>query len=336
VTSLVRRLFGGGAIVLVALAGSVVAGPAAGAVTPRPTDDRSTVVAVTPGGAATATVIGGDSLVSMTVAPGHEVVVHGYAGEPYLRVTATGTVEVNRNSPAVSLNRTRDADLSAPGAAPADAVDWQPYQAGRTAVWHDHRIHAGTGATVTGTVPWDIPITVDGVDGTITGHLERLPSPSPLPALAFATVVAGLLYAVGRRRPILVTGVALGAAGVVAAVTGYLEWQALPSVVPRNAGLFLLPLGAAVALIVGLVARPRTVRLVALSAAISLLAGWIAFRWSIVDRAVLISPLEPVLDRLGLAFVLGAAVAAAGLVVSWAGSVPGAPTTAAPRAKPAT
>ena len=320
-TSWMRRLAGGGAIVVLALAGAVVAGPAAGAVTPRPTDDRSTVIAVPPGGALTATVIGGDSLIRMTVEPGHDVVVRGYGGEPYLRVGATGSVEVNRNSPADSLNRTRDADLSTPGAAPTDAIDWQPYQPGRTAVWHDHRIHAGTGAAVTDTVPWDIPITVDGVDGTISGHLERLPSPSPLPALILAALVATAIYLVGRRRPLVATGIAVGAACLVAAVTGVLEWQALPAVVPRNAGLFLLPVGAAVALVVGLVVRRRTIRLVALLIAISLLAGWIAFRWSILDRAVLISPLRPVVDRAGLALVLGAAVAGAGLIVSWAGSV---------------
>jgi len=315
-----RRLVAGAAIVVAALATAGAAGPPAGAVTPRPTDDRSTVVAVEPAGAVTATVIGGDSLVSMTVAPGHEAIVQGYAGEPYLRVTAAGEVEVNRNSPAVNLNRARDADLTSPEAGPGATVDWQPDQAGRTAVWHDHRIHAGSGATLTGTVGWVIPISVDGVDGSITGQLERLPSPSPWPALVVAALVGLAVYGLGRRRPIGVTGLALGLACIVAAATGYIEWQALPAAVPRNAGLFLLPLGAATALAVGLVVRRRTIRLVALLAAISLLAGWLAFRWSILDRAVLISPLRPGVDRVGLAFVLGAAVGAAGLVVSWAGS----------------
>jgi hypothetical protein len=67
------------------------------------------------------------------------------------------------------------------------------------------------------------------------------------------------------------------------------------------------------------------VRLVALLISISLLAGWLAFRWSILTRAVLISDLAPAVDRASLAVVLGASVAAAGLVISWAGS-PIAPT----------
>jgi hypothetical protein len=296
----------------------------AGAVTPRPTDDRSQVTAVEPAGAATATVLGGDTLVQLTVEPGHEVVVLGYAGEPYLRVPADGSVEVNPASAAVSLNRSRDATLDASAPTPAGQgteIDWQPYQPGRTAVWHDHRIHTGTGAPLDHPVDWEIPITVDGTAGTIAGRLERLPSPSPVPELVLAAAVAGALFGIGRRRPIRATALALGGASVIATVTGLVEWWSLPAVVPRNPGLFLLPVAAAVALLVGLVVRRRPVRLVALLVSISALSGWIAFRWGILDRAVLISTLAPAVDRVGLALVLGATVGAAGLVVSWAGTV---------------
>ncbi len=52
----------------------------------------------------------------------------------------------------------------------------------------------------------------------------------------------------------------------------------------------------------------------------SLLSGWLAFRWSILTRSVLVSDLAPTADRIALAVVLGAVVAAAGLTVQWAGT----------------
>jgi hypothetical protein len=305
--------------IVVVLAALVLPAGSAGAVTPRPTDDRSTVTDVQPPEVVSARVIGGDSLLTLTAAPGHEVVILGYAGEPYLRIPAAGSVEVNANSAAVALNRSRDADTDASGPS-TGGVDWQPYQSGRTAIWHDHRIHVGEGAELAEPIDWQVPITVDGTAGHIDGRLERLSSPSPLMALLVGVAAAALVLTLGRRRPILTTGVALASALLIAAVTGFAEWHTLPSVVARNAGLFLLPVGAAVALAVGLVVHHRTTRLVALLASISLLAGWIAFRWSIVTRAVLISDLDPTVDRVALALVAGAAVGAAGLVVRWAGS----------------
>ncbi len=59
---------------LVALVG--LAGPAA-AVTPRPTDYRSTVQSIDPAAPITVRVIGGDTLLELQAAPGHEVVVAG-------------------------------------------------------------------------------------------------------------------------------------------------------------------------------------------------------------------------------------------------------------------
>jgi hypothetical protein len=291
----------------------------AGAVTPRPTNDRSQMTAVEPGGVVDARIIGGDSLIEITVRAGHEVVVSGYGGEPYLRVQPDGSVQVNHRSAAVSLNRSRESDpgtLSAP--LPADA-DWQPFGSSGTASWHDHRIHAGDGTDLTAPLDWTIPITVDGAPGLISGRLERLPAPSPLPALLGALALAAAILVASRRRPMVASALALGLATLIAMVTGFVEWHSLPTTVGRNAGLFLLPVGAALAVGVGVFARRPAPRLVARLVSISLLAGWLAFRWSILTHSVLVSDLAPMVDRVGLGVVLGASLAAAGLTVGSAG-----------------
>jgi hypothetical protein len=193
-------------------------------------------------------------------------------------------------------------------------------------VWHDHRIHAQDSAEFSGEVAWSVPITVDGVAVTIDGRLERIDPPSPLPFLGLAAVVGAATWRAGRRRPRLVAAVALTAASVLAATTGTVEWLSLPSAVARNAGVFLLPMVAGLAAALGLVVRRRAPALVALLVSVSLLSGWLAFRWSILTRSVLVSDLAPTVDRVALAAVLGVTLASAGLTVRWAGTPDGAST----------
>jgi hypothetical protein len=69
------------------------------------------------------------------------VVVLGYTGEPYLRITST-SVEENQLSPTVYINRSLFADAvptsqTAGSVAPA----WARTANTGTVRWHDHRIH---------------------------------------------------------------------------------------------------------------------------------------------------------------------------------------------------
>jgi hypothetical protein len=69
------------------------------------------------------------------------VVVLGYGGEPYLRVTATDVAE-NALSQSTYLNRSLFADSIPTGSADAGVPpDWRPAGTSGTARWHDHRIH---------------------------------------------------------------------------------------------------------------------------------------------------------------------------------------------------
>ena len=120
----------------------LLAGPAA-ADAARPGDVRSQVTAVTPASAGIhAEVLGGDSFLHLRVDPGTQVVVIGYQDEPYLRVEADGTVQVNDRSPARWLNEQRLADVPVPPTAdPTAPPAWRTIGHGGSVSWHDHRTH---------------------------------------------------------------------------------------------------------------------------------------------------------------------------------------------------
>jgi len=91
------------AVALLAAAAVALCGEPAGADPAGPTNQRSRVVAVEPPSeGAVVRVVGGDAFLELSLDRGHEVVVPGYGGEPYLRFRRDGRVEENRRSPAVS------------------------------------------------------------------------------------------------------------------------------------------------------------------------------------------------------------------------------------------
>ena len=69
------------------------------------------------------------------------IIVLGYEGEPYLRITSEAVFE-NRNSPAAYLNKERFGGTSLPKSASPKAVPrWVRIETIPVAQWHDHRIH---------------------------------------------------------------------------------------------------------------------------------------------------------------------------------------------------
>src|SRR3954467_4050642 len=73
---------------------------------------------------------------------GKTVIVRGYQGDPYARLLADGTVQVNRNSPAFYLNNDRLGQAKVPSTAKASATpQWQAVDRAGRFQWHDHRIH---------------------------------------------------------------------------------------------------------------------------------------------------------------------------------------------------
>jgi hypothetical protein len=158
-----------------------------------------------------------DDRLALQNTSGRTVVIDGYNGEPYARVLANGTVEVNQRSPAYYLNTDRMADVKVPASASSDAPpQWKVVDRSGRFEWHDHRIHyMGQGlppqvkdkSRRTKVFAWQVPMQVGSTKGDIGGTLYWQPKPgggAPVGAivalLAIVVLGAGAVLVVRRRR----------------------------------------------------------------------------------------------------------------------------------------
>jgi hypothetical protein len=147
---------------------------------------------------------------------GKTVVIEGYDGEPYARLLADRTVEVNERSPAFYLNDDRFAAVKVPKSARSDApAKWHVIDRAGRFDWHDHRIHwmaksrppqVKDASARTKIFDWKVPIRVDGSKATVAGTLFWQPNDSKAPTGAYtglaalALLGAGVVILVRRRR----------------------------------------------------------------------------------------------------------------------------------------
>ncbi|MEA2382404.1 MAG: hypothetical protein QOH72_2375 [Solirubrobacteraceae bacterium] len=148
---------------------------------------------------------------------GKTIVVQGYQKEPYARLLADGTVEVNHNSPAFYLNDDRFAQSKVPATAkPTATPAWQVVDRTGTFQWHDHRIHwmstvapkqVTDKSKRTKVFDWNVPLQVGRQKASVTGSLFWQPKPGGgIPTGALAALVAlavlglGVVFVVRRRR----------------------------------------------------------------------------------------------------------------------------------------
>ena len=181
-------------------------------------DFRSTVKAIGPGGAGlSAQIVNYDDSVELRAAKGRAVLIRGYDDEPFARITADGTVQVNEVSPAYFLNEER---YGAPVPAKADAKAaprWKTLDRTGRFQWHDHRTHwmakkrppqVNDEHKRTRIFNWKVPIAIDGRPAAITGSLFWQGKDDSGPPMAAIGGLAALLLAGGafvlvvrRRRP---------------------------------------------------------------------------------------------------------------------------------------
>jgi hypothetical protein len=271
---------------------------------PVPTDVRSMVEAIDPpADAVDAEIVGGDSFLRLRVEPGHEVVVAGYEGEPYLRFGRDGGVAVNRRSPAAFVNESRFGREPPPEADAAARPEWDEVAAGGSYAWHDHRTHwMATSRPDPPLRSWAVPITVDGEAATIAGVYRYEAPPS-----AWAWwVVAGLLAAAGGllawRRPgwlawvIAISGAAVTAYGV--------ELSRLPGGTGGTGGATVaLGAVAVVCAVLSSLRRWAAGPLLAGSGIALLVAGW--RHVDVLDHSVLTTTWPEALERLVVSSALG-------------------------------
>lgn len=311
----------------VGLAGlvSLFASPAA-ADPPRPGEFQSTVTGIAPAAdGVEATVIGGDALLQLTVAPGHEVTVPGYQNEPYLRFLDDGTVQENRSSTTTYANASRYYDTDVPdGVDDEGPPEWRTVADGGRYSWHDHRIHhmstqlpadVERGSEVR---DWEVQLVVDGEPVVVEGVLVLEPAVAWWPwGLAVVLVVAAV-WALGRRHRVAVPVVAGGVACLLVAVVAAAEQRSFPPEVGRLRAAVVVPaagvvVASAAAALAGRAARAcRTLTMVAAGLA----GGTAGLRYTVFTHPVLPTDLAPWLDRAATATALGLAIGAAGTLLT--------------------
>ncbi len=178
-------------------------------------DYRSYVTAITPSvpGVSLQVLEFADRLI-LTNHSGQTVTVLGYDREPYGRVLANGTVQLNTRSPAYYLNQNFYGDVNVPASASSTATpDWTVVDRTGRLEWHDHRIHwmspvlppqVKNKAKRTKIFDWQVPIEVGTQQATVTGELFWIPARTGAPAAAIpvllALIVLGLLFVLFVRR----------------------------------------------------------------------------------------------------------------------------------------
>jgi hypothetical protein len=174
---------------------------------------RTEITGITPPASGlTATVDpAGEWIELSTTGPG-TVIVLGYTGEPYLRLTAN-SAEENQLSATTYLNRSMFADSVPTGQSPANvAPAWKQIGSTGRVRWHDHRIHwmgsarpptvaaDPTHPHLVGT--WTVHVTVESASVDIRGTLRWLGKPANAGWLSgltawLAAILAGLSVCIG-------------------------------------------------------------------------------------------------------------------------------------------
>jgi hypothetical protein len=152
-------------------------------------------------------VIESGNRMEVTYTGAQTVYVSGLADDQFLRNDTRGVFE-NLNSTATYIFKTRNGVDPPDNIDPRDPPVWRKVSGGRTARWHDHRVHwmGRTNPPQVRRAPgdphvivpdWQFSIRQGATTAVVHGSLEWVPGPNPVPwfALAFLLLVGMVLLA---------------------------------------------------------------------------------------------------------------------------------------------
>jgi hypothetical protein len=272
-------------------------------------NDDARVVSTPGGSALQARVLDGDQRLWLHVAPGHQVVVLGADGRPFLRLSSSG-VDVDEHAPAAyaaGLGR---------GLPSSSTPAWHHHGGGSTFSWHEPRLLPPTVASRGGEHPWQIGVILDGQRGAIAGTTRAVAAPSLWPWLALllvaALATAAAMRLAERRREL--AGAVLAVVGVTATAVSL---AAVAATSPQSAA-WLQGIGAIVAVVASalVVWRIGERRRPLAGAAIAVVALYLALPLlSMYLHGAVLSRLAGTPARLVAAVALGAPLASLALLV---------------------
>ncbi len=223
-----------------------------------------------------------DHGLSLTLRPGHVVVVLGYLGEPVIRLDGAG-VSVNAASPTARAMHLVDKAQAVEAAGPR----WRLQRGRHSVVWHDARVQGLPAGLAQGV--WRVPLVIDGRSGLLSGELRRSPDPPLLLWLAAlaAWLAAASVPLIRHRRDLARTWamalavIAAGAASV-AAIAFALDAYASP-------GTWIVAVDVIIFLAVGVGMMRRGPPHLHVAAAIW--TGLVSFALGLLDGAVFLHPI---------------------------------------------
>lgn len=195
-----------GAIIVLGLLGLSATPASAHTISgPKPTNFRTRIVGFSPATPGiTAQVVDLGNQFEITNRTSTEITVLGYESEPYLRIGPEGVFE-NLHSQATYINKTRTLGTVPPGidTRPTATPEWKKISSGRSARWHDHRIHwmstqppppvAAAPGSFYHLSQENVVFVRDGQRVAIAVALDWVPGPSGWPWLP----AVGVLFALG-------------------------------------------------------------------------------------------------------------------------------------------